>query len=156
MAPDITDLQYSNLRYDGWRQAQKTITFNGAVSGAIGDFNVGTPFDIFTVTGDVIAKVIGVCTTSVSGSSATVSVGVTGTVSGVINTTTADDIDVSEIWHDASPDTGLELSSVISEKVIVNGLDIIGTVATANVSSGVVRFDCLWKPLSDDGIVASA
>jgi len=156
MAPDTTDLQYSNLRYDGWRQSQKSITFNGAVSGAIGDFSIGSPFNIFTVTGDVIVKVLGICTTVVSGAAATISVGVTGTTSGIINTTTADNINANDIWHDTSPDTGIELSSVISENIIANGLDIIGTVATANVSSGVVKFDCLWKPLSDDGLVVSA
>lgn len=157
MAPDLTDMTYSNLRYDGWKQAENTITFTGSVSGSAGDKDgTGNPFNIFSVTGDVIAKVIGVCTTTLSGASAVLAVGVSNSVSGIIAQTTATNIAASEIWHDATPDSGVELSSVMAERIIANGLNIAGNVATADIVSGAIRFICLWKPLSDDGDVVAA
>ena len=148
MAPDLTDLKYSDIRYDGWRQAQNTVTFTGSVS--------GTTFDLFDVTGDVVAKVVGVCTTTLSGASAVIEVGVTGNLSGIIAQTTATDIDVNEIWHDASPDSGVEASTVMAEKIVANGLNISSTVTVADIVSGAIKFICLWKPLSTDGDVVSS
>ncbi len=157
MAPNKNDLDYSNRRYGAWRQAQKTITFNGSVSGGTGDYDgVGNPFSIFDITGDVKAKIIGVCTTTLSGASAILEVGVTGNLSGIIAQTTATDIDASEIWHDASPDSPIELETVMPEDIIANGLDVVGTVSTANIVSGAIRFTCLWRPLSTDGEVVAA
>ena len=157
MAPTLTDIEYSDKRYDGWRQAQKSVTFAGTVSGGIGDIDkANNPFTIFTVTGDVKVKVVGICTTTLSGAASVIEIGVSNNLSGILVQTTAEDIDVNEIWHDASPDSGVEASTVMSEKIVANGLDIIGTVLTANLSAGVVKFDCLWKPLSTDGNVVSA
>lgn len=153
----INTLQQSNLRYDGWRQAQKTITFDGGTTNAIGDHDgTGDPFDIFTVTGDVIVKVVGICTTNLAGGSATLRVGTASDDAAIIASTTATDIDAGEIWHDASPDATVEASSVITENVVANGADVVGSVGTANITAGVIRFICLWKPLSRDGEVLAA
>jgi len=157
MAEDREDTAYSNLRYDGWRQAQKSITFDGGTTNAIGDHDgTNDPFDIFTVTGDVKCKVIAVCTTTLVGASSTLEVGVTGSTAAIIAQTTGTDIDVNEIWHDASPDSGVEASTVATENVIANSLNVIGTVSTANITAGVIRFTCLWKPVSTDGNIAAA
>lgn len=156
MAGDISDINYSNMRYDGWRQTEKEITFNGGTENAIGDFDgTGNPFTIFSVTGNVKVKVSAICTTNLAGASATLEVGVTGSTASLIAQTTATDIDANEIWHDATPDSPVEASSVITEKIIANGLDIIGTVATANITAGVIKFVCLWKPITSDGAVSA-
>lgn len=157
MTSNLNDLKLSELQYNGWRQAEKDITFDGGTTNAIGDFDgTGDPFDIFSVTGDVLVKVIGICTTTLVGASSTLEVGVTGTTAGIIAQTTGTDIDVNEIWHDATPDAGVEAATVMAEKIIANGLDVIGTVGTANITAGVIKFICLWKPISKDGDVAAA
>jgi len=136
---------------------KKSITFAGGTADAIGDHDgTGDPFDIFTVTGNVIARVWGVCTTDLVGASATLEVGITGDTAAVIAQTTGTDIDTGDLWYDASPDAGIEASSVLTENVIVNGADIIGTVGTANITAGVIDFYCAWYPLSSDGQVEAA
>lgn len=154
---NLNDLDFSYRKYNGWQQVEKEITFDGGTTNGIGDHDgTGDPFNIFTVTGTVKAKVIGICTTTLSGASATVEVGVTGTTAGIIAQTSANDIDVNEIWHDASPDASVEAESVMAEKIVANGLDIQGLVGTANIVSGVIKFLCLWRPLSVDGNIVAA
>lgn len=152
-------LKHEDLRYNGWRQAEKVITFAGGTTNAIGDYDgTGDPFDIFTVTGTVIAKVIGICETDLAGGSATLQVGVdvSGQYGKLIAQTTATDIDAGDLWHDATPDSSAELSSVMAENIVANSKDIVGEVGTANITSGVIRFICLWKPISKDGEVVAA
>ncbi len=157
MRESINDLNLSERMYGSFRALKKTITFDGGTLNGIGDADgTNNPFDIFTVTGNVIVKVIGVCTTDLVGASATISVGVTADTDGILPTTTAPDITAGEIWHDATPDSPIELSSVMVEKIIANGADIIGTVASADITAGVIDFICLWKPISEDGRVETA
>ncbi len=58
----------------------KTVTFAGATPNAIGDHDgTGDPVTLYTVTGDVIVKIIAVCTTSLSfDANATIEVGIAG------------------------------------------------------------------------------
>jgi len=154
---DLNDLTYSNRKYDAWRSITKDITFDGGTTNAIGDHDgTGDPFSIFTVTGNVRVKIIGICTTSLVGASSTLEIGIAGGTAKIIAQTTGTDIAVGEIWHDASPDAGVEAATVLSEKIIANGADIIGTVATANITAGVIKFICLWKPIDADGNVVAA
>jgi hypothetical protein len=137
--------------------ATKTMTFDGATTNDPGDLTgTGNPATLFTVTGEVICKVIAVCTTNLAGATATLEVGTTGNTAAIIAQSTATDIDAGEFWHDATPDAKVELSSVAGERIIVNGADIIQTVGTADITSGVIRYLCIWKPISADGNVAAA
>jgi len=147
-----TDMEFQDKLYSSYKQAQNTVTLTGTTTSNGG---IGT-VDVFTVTGDVLAKVFAVCTTSCTASGGTLELGVTGATAGLIAQTTTTAIAASEIWHDASPDERLELSSVSTEKIIANGTDIFLTVGSATATAGVVRFNCLWKPLSRDGKVVSA
>jgi hypothetical protein len=153
----LNDFDFANRKYDGWQQAEKSITFDGGTTNGIGDFDgTGNPFDIFSVTGDVKMKVVGICTTILAGGgTATLEVGVTGKTAGLIAQTTGTDIDANEIWHDATPDSPIEAASVMVENIVANGLDVIGTVGTANITSGVIKFICLWRALSVDGKVSA-
>lgn len=136
---------------------KKSITFDGGTTNAIGDHDgTGDPFDIFTVTGNVIARVWGVCTTDLAGGSATVEVGVSGNTAGIIAQTTATDIDENDIWRSATPDAGVVATSNLDENLIGNSLDVIGTVGTANITAGVIDFYCAWFPVSPDGQVEAA
>lgn len=137
--------------------AEKVITFAGGTANAIGDHDgTGDPFTIFTVTGTVLVKLMGICETDLAGASATLEVGVTGNTAILIAQSTATDIDAGEIWHDATPDAKVEASTVLTEKVIAGGLDIIGTVATANITGGAIRFVCFWYPLTEGSSVVAA
>jgi len=158
MGFNLNDMKTSSYKYDGWMQVQKEITFNGTVSGAIGETGgSGDPFDIFTVTGDVKAKIVGIVTTTLSGATATLECGVTGDTAGIIAQATVSGAFVAnQIWHDATPDTEIELATVMVENIIPNGLDVIGTTGTGNIDSGVIRFNCLWRPLSIDGNIVAA
>jgi hypothetical protein len=130
----------------GWASTSKTLTFS----------NTSTAQNLFTVTGDVIIKIIAVCTTNVASAAAgAVAVGTAITTSGVIAETTGTDLDAREIWHDSSPDSELEAFSTMREYIVTDGNDITLT-PTAQIDSGVVVFYCYWIPLSSDGEVTAA
>lgn len=132
--------------------------FLGGTTNARGD-NDGTsdPYTLFRVTGDVLVRVFGVCTTLLEGATATLEVGVAGNTAALIAQTTATDIDANEIWSDASPTVGVDtLASVLGPYIVVNGLDIIETVGTADITAGNIYYVCLWRPLSEGSKVESA
>lgn len=130
---------------------EKTVTFTGAAGlGAVGTVS------LFTVTGEVLVKLFAVCTTNVAGATATIAVSTAGGSATLIASTTATNLAAGEIYHDATPDAQVELSSVLTEKVIVNGAAIIATVGTAAITGGVLKFICVWKPLSANGNVVAA
>lgn len=152
-----SDIEFSDKMFNGLRQVEKVITFAGGTTNAIGDHDgTGDPFSIFTITGSVIVKIVGICETDLAGS-ATLEVGIAGDTASILaQVSDASTIDAGDIWHDATVDKGVELSSVMLEKIVADGATIIGTVGTANITSGVIRFICLWKPLSQDGRVVAA
>lgn len=112
---------------------------------------------LFEVTGDVLVRVFGVCTVNVAGASGTVEIGVTGNTAGIIAQTTGTDIDAGDIWYAATPaDVGVKVfTSVPGPLLIVNGLDIIETVATADLTGGSIYYVCLWAPASPGSKVVS-
>ena len=135
----------------------KSMTFAGGTTNDPGDYDgTGNPATLFTVTGDVIIKLFAVCKTNLAGASATLEVGVSGNTAKFIAQSTATDIDANEVWHDATPDSSIELETVASEWVVTNGQDIIQTVGTANITSGQVDYYCFWRPLSEDANVVAA
>lgn len=134
--------------------ATKTVTFDGGTTNNMGDFDgTGNPYKLFTVTGTVFMKLFAVCNVDLAGASATINVGTTLSVAGLIATATGTNIDAGEIWHDNSPDASVELSSVATEKIVK--ADVYQTVNTANITSGSITYHCIWKPISNDGFVAA-
>lgn len=138
--------------------AKKTLTFAGATTNGVGDFDgTGNPATLFTVTGVVSVKLMAVCTTLLTiDATATLEVGIAGNTAVLIALTAGDAIDANEIWHDTTPDSAYELASVVSERLLSNGQDIIATVATANINTGVIDFYCEWKPFSAGASVIAA
>lgn len=123
---------------------ESTWTFAAATTGAIGQHT------LFTVTGNVLVNVFGICDTDLAGATATISIGSAGNVAGIVALTTATDIDDGDVWVDATP--GVQLEALPNRAFIVNdGQDITIDILTAAISGGVIDFYCLWRPLSSDG-----
>ena len=136
---------------------RRTITSNDSfllssewtfVGNATGDQAAHT---LFTVTGDVLVRVFGVCSTNIAGAG-TMEVGVAGNTAAIIaQIADATNLDAGEVWVDATPGVGAE--AVTGTFVVAGGADIILTIGSADLTAGVVTFYCLWRPLSSDGNV---
>lgn len=142
--------------------AKKTITFAGATTDAWGDD--GGALDagvIFTVTGIVRARVFGVCTTNLAGSG-THAVGIAGATTIYLPTEAATDINAGDfVANNATVGAYLILGgeSVAAgnfPEYVLNGQDIIMTIGTDNITSGVIDYYCIWVPWSDDGDVTAS
>jgi hypothetical protein len=132
---------------------------------AIGNYNftadggAAAAFTIFTVTGDVLVQVFGLCQVLLdSGGAATVELGIAGNTAALIAQTTATDLDAYETWQDAAPEPnpGDVVTAMGAFFVVANGADIIMTIATADLTAGDLDFHCFWMPLSVDGNVVAA
>ena len=137
---------YDVLSHKGYKFATKAVDVAGA-----------TPISLFTVTGDVVLAVIGIVKTAVTTSDAiTTEVGVAGNTAVIIaQVADATELALNEIWHDATPDATIELSSVWNEFVVSNGQDVILTT-TGTVTDGDITFYCRWFPLSAGATVVAA
>ena len=156
------DANYQVLTGDYPFRTKHSITFAGGTTDAWGDD--GGALDggaIFTVTGLVKVKVLGLCTALLTGG-ATIEVGITGNTAIFCAQITDTVLDADEIWlNDTTPAS----SFIVGEEeaaidnfppYLLNGNDIIFTVSGAqNVTAGVVDFYALWKPLSDDGSITA-
>ena len=144
-------------------RTKRNIIFAGATTDAWG--NDGGALDgaaIFTVTGLVQIKLIGQVSTSLTGASATLAVGIAGATTIFMTTETGTDLDAGNIWlNDATQAAyyiiGEEQAAADNwPEYVLNGQDVILTVAGgANVETGVIDFFALWKPLSNDGSVVA-
>ena len=135
--------------------SEKVMTFAGATTNDPGDFDgTGNPATLFTVTGTVFMKLIAVCTADLAGATATLIVGTAKDTDGLLVSTTATDIDVGEIWHDATPDNSVEATTVAAEKIV--NQNVIQTAGTANITGGSLKYICLWRPASNGATVVPA
>lgn len=129
--------------------ASKERTYTGAAG-----FGAAGASTLFTVTGDVIVNVFANCSTLLTATgAATIEIGIAGNTAALVAQATATDIDADEIYLDASPAT---VETLPSSKILIAGTDIIETIATADVSTGVLTFYCLWTPVSANGNVVAA
>jgi len=124
---------------------ESTWTFVTGTTGAVGAHT------LFTVTGNVLVQVFGVCDTDLTGA-ATFEVGVTGNTAGLIaQIADATTLDNGELYVDATPAVGVE--AITGTFVLNDGADIILTIGGTAVTGGVVDFYCIFRPLSADGDV---
>ena len=133
----------------------KTMTFAGGTTNDPGDFDgTGNPATLFTVTGDVMVFIMGVCKTTLVGA-ATLEVGVTGATSSLLaQIADATTLAVNEGYVDATPTLGEAFTPQFH--LIGGGLDIIQTIGSANITAGKIDYHCFWRPLSSDGNIVSA
>ena len=136
--------------------AIKNMVFDGATVNDPGDYTGGTgnPATLFTVTGDVLVYIMGLCKASLIGA-ATLEVGLTGNtailLAQIANTTT---LDINMNYLDATPAIGEGQAPVFHP--ISGGLDIIQTVGTANITAGEIDYYLFFRPLSSDGLVVAS
>ena len=131
---------------------------------AVGNYNftddtgAAAAYTIFTVTGDVVVQVFGLCQILMdSGGAATIELGIAGNTAALIAQTTATDLDAYETWQDATPEANPGAVSLDSRGfAIANGADIILTVGNADLTAGDVDFICRWWPISTNGNVVEA
>jgi hypothetical protein len=123
------------------------------------DTGAQAAYTIFTITGDVLLQVFGVCDVALtSGGAATIELGVAGNTAVLIAQATGTALIANEIWHDATPTTTVEQIDVVGSRefIIANGQDAIFTIGGADLTAGDVDFYGLWRPLSADGLVVAA
>jgi len=145
---NLADRLNSNLMDN---KLSKSVTFVATTTGKLA---TGT-FKIADVTGVVAVQVFGICGTNlVSAGGGTLEVGTALSTAALIAQTTGTDLDANEIWHDASPDSSIELTSVLTHKIVTQ--DINYKIGTADISAGEITFYILWSPISDDGNVVIA
>lgn len=133
----------------------KTMTFAGGTANDPGDYDgTGNPATLFTVTGDVLVYIMGVCKTTLVGA-ATLEVGVTNATAALLaQIADATVLAVNEGYVDATPTLGETFTP--QHHIIGGGLDIIQTIGTTNITAGKIDYHCFWRPLSVDGDVVAA
>ena len=153
-AVSAASLTVNSLTIPTWNLVSlDAATFIGATTDARGEYDgSGNPTTLFTVTGDVLVIVFAKCTTLLAGTSATIEVGVSGDTASIIAQSTATDIDANEIWNGATP----AAVALLTPKLVSGGADIIETIATADITSGVLEYHCLWLPISSGASVVAA
>lgn len=129
------------------------------VSKVITDASVLTtgasPYTLFTVDGDVIARVFATVQTGLTstGTNGTLAIGVTGNTGSFIAATTADgtNFPTGAAWAgDTSPTVKSEVFSAcaLNWAPIAGGADIIATIATNSMTAGAITFYCQYIPLT--------
>jgi len=152
---EINERLLANPEWPQTGYLEKTVTFVGGTANGIGDES-GTqnPYTLLTVTGLVEMSVIARCSTNLAGA-ATLELGTAATTAGILaQVADATDIDAKDIWHDATVDASVELTSVVKRNLVSD--DVILTVGTADITAGVITFYVRWSPISDDGNVVVA
>ena len=123
---------------------ESTWTFVAATTGAIASHT------LFTVTGNVLVSIFGVVDTTLDSAGApTIEVGVTGNTAVLIAQGTAKNYADGDIYVDAT-DTRVGAGAVPAMQVINDGFDVLLKITTATLTTGVIDFYCLWRPLSSD------
>lgn len=133
----------------------KSITYAGGTTNDPGNFGgTGTPYTLFTVTGQVLVAVIAVCSVTLTGASGTMSVGVSGSVTRFIPTTTATTITAGRTVDLSGLVTAGTAPNTTPNQAATDGQLIIGTTGTANITAGVLTFYCFYRALTPASKVA--
>jgi hypothetical protein len=154
MAQSLTRGELAEIAAIGGLTEVKTMTFAGGTTNDPGDFDgTGNPATLFTVSNGMVAvKVYARVKTALAGATATIAVGTTVASGTIIASTTATNLAVNEVWNDASPDISAEVDSTLR----VVSQNIIQTVGTANITSGVIEYVAVWKPLTPGATLVAA
>jgi len=115
-------------------------------------------YTIFTVTGDIMLRVFGLCQVLIDSAGApTIELGITGNTAALIAQTAGKDLDADETWQDNGPEAnpGDVAAAMAKNFVPANGADVLLTVGAADITAGDVDFHAFWMPLSTDGALVA-
>ncbi len=133
--------------------SSKTITFTGASGLGLH----GTLTTCFTVTGMIVVEYIGArATTTLTGASATLTLGVVGATTLFIGTTTATTLTTSaELWVSTTATAG-GLALPAADINIVTDANVIcsSTHVSADVTGGVLEVNMIWRAMTPGASVA--
>lgn len=147
---NITD-QYTQVAQD----------FADVSSGANSWTTGHSPITLFSVTGLVMARVVGVVgdtQLTSTGGTGTAAIGVTGATGALIAATTANGTSnfvAHAVWVDTTPAVLAEAMPLNGGWFLVNS-DIILTIATNSFTAGNITLYCQFIPVSSDGLVVAA
>jgi len=132
--------------------------FDGGTTNSHGDLGgTNDPYTIFTVTGTIMVRAIwGICNTTLTGATATISVGVVGNVAGMIALETGTEIVGGGIYVSATQVVGVGLTADTGGVFAINALDIDEEPLTANVTGGQIDYYVVWAPAEDGAKLTSA
>lgn len=125
--------------------ASKSITYVAGTTGATGATT------LFDVTGLVAVRVFAVVSGVDLTGSGTLEVGIAGNTASLLAQVAATALDLGEIWTDNGPATVEALPAL----QLLNGTDIIQTIATDTVTAGTLNYVCMWFPLSSGASVVA-
>ena len=131
------------------------------VSKAYADLDGYDTADAFTVTGDVMVRVIGVVgatgITSTSGTT-TLSLGTTEAAAAIIAASNIDNTQfaATDVWVDSTPANDCEKLADGSWHIIGGGANIVLTRNVDDITAGTLTLYCWWTPLSSEGNVVAA
>lgn len=121
-----------------------------------------SPVSAFTVTGHVMLRIFGVTggtALASTGTNGTLAVGISGSTTIYLGTTTADGTNfvAGAVWIDTSPT--LKSEAFVAANLVwhlVSSVTVIVTVATNSMTAGVLTLYCEWRPLSSGATVVAA
>lgn len=113
--------------------------------------------EVFTVTGLVRARMWIECTEDVTstGGGATLQFGVEGVTNAIIAATGEDDIDIGELWYDATPTVKYDTFANVVFDYVSNGLDIGYEIVGEATIDGILVFHLVYEALNSTGIVVA-
>jgi len=127
----------------------------GLVTKALTFANNTGQVNLFTVTGDVIVRIVAVVKTTCASGGCNISVGIAAHVDAIIPVTDITLLAAQEIWHDATPSSEIEALGTMREHIVSNGNDITLNSDAAD-NSGAITFYCFWTALSSGATVVAA
>jgi len=137
--------------------ASKAVTYAGGTTNDPGDFDgTGNPQTLFNVSGQVLLAIIAVCSTSLTGASATLAVGKSGSTARYIPSQTATNITAGKTVDITGIVTAGTAPNTTPNQVGFDTEAVIATVGTADVTAGVITYYAFWKPLSVGAQVVAA
>ena len=124
------------------------------------DTGAAAAYTIFTVTGDVLLNIFGLCqVTCGSGGVAKIELGIAGNTAALIAQATATELVQYEAWIDATPTLANPAASDVfggnRQFVVAAGSDVIFTISAVDLNAGDVDFHAFYMPLSLDGAVVA-
>ncbi len=115
-------------------------------------------YELFTVTGDIIIWAIwGVVNTSLTGASGTIEVGTAGNTAGLIAQDLGTDIDDGALYVSGTVADGVATVANSGAFFVINdGVDIVETTGTADLTGGQIDYYVIWAPVEDGSNLISA